>query len=387
MVSSNVDVVIVGAGIVGAALAVSLRNSGLQLAVVEASPPERTTGAWDTRVYAISPGSARLLSDAGIWQQIDSARLGPVHAMDVRGDHGARLVLDAYEAGVSELAWIVESGRIQHALWQALQQQDNVLLRAGVSGVALGWSGDNARIELSDGSVMTSSLVVAADGRPSWVRGQAGLEARRGDYHQSGVVANFACERSHRQIARQWFREDGILAWLPLPDDVVSMVWSTDPDHAAELAGMPADVLAGRVAAAGGHELGDMHLVTSPAVFPLSILRVPSLVAPGLALIGDAAHGVHPLSGQGVNLGLRDVAALSSVLLARGDAPCGDLALLRRYERRRRGDILVMQGVTDGLHRLFQVRNPLVAALRNAGMDILQRLEPLKSTLIRQALS
>ncbi len=387
MVNTEVDVVIVGAGIVGAALAVRLAKSGLRLAVVEPVPPAAPADTWDSRVYAISPGSARLLSEAGVWQQIDPHRLGPVHAMDVRGDHGARLVLDAYEAGVAELAWIVESGRIQHALWQSLQQQDNLYLLTGVSGVTLAWTGERSRLELSDGSVVSAGLVVAADGRPSWVRQQARLEARREDYHQSGVVANFACEHSHRQIARQWFRADGILAWLPLPDDVVSMVWSTDPVHAAELAGLSPDQLAARVADAGGRVLGDMHLVTPPAVFPLSILRVPSLVAPGLALIGDAAHGVHPLSGQGVNLGLRDVAALASILLARGDAGCGELALLRRYERARRGDILAMQGVTDGLHRLFRTRNPLVAALRNAGMDVLQRIEPLKSVLIRQALS
>ncbi len=387
MVSIEVDVVIVGAGIVGAALAVSLSNSGLRLAVVESVPPAVPPDTWDSRVYAISPGSARLLSQADVWQQIAPHRLGPVHAMDVRGDHGARLVLDAYEAGVAELAWIVESSRIQHALWQSLQQQDNLHLLTGVSGVTLAWTGERSCLELSDGSVVSAALVVAADGRPSWVRQQARLEARREDYHQSGVVANFACEHSHRQIARQWFREDGILAWLPLPDDVVSMVWSTDAAHAAQLASLPADQLAARVADAGGRVLGDMRLVTPPAVFPLSILRVPSLVAPGLALIGDAAHGVHPLSGQGVNLGLRDVAALTDILLARGDAGCGELALLRRYERARRGDILAMQGITDGLHRLFRTRNPLVAALRNAGMDLLQRIEPLKSVLIRQALS
>ncbi len=392
MVTHNVDVVIVGAGIVGAALAVSLRQSGLALALVEPNPPALSlqeaadAAPWDSRIYAFSPGSARLLAQLGAWQQLDATRLGAVHAMDVRGDQGARLVLDAYEAGVPELAWIAESSQIQNALWRVMQQQDNLQIHSGVTGISLGWTGEQSRLELSDGSVINASLVVAADGRPSWVRQQARLEARRSDYHQSGVVANFVCEHAHRQIARQWFRQDGILAWLPLPDNVVSMVWSTDATHTAELLALPAAELAERVAAAGEHALGDMRVVTPAAAFPLSILRVPVTVAPGLALIGDAAHGVHPLSGQGVNLGLRDVAALSAVLLARGEAGCGELTLLKRFERARRGDVLAMQAVTDTLHKLFRTQNPWVAAMRNMGMDLLQRIEPLKSRMIRQAL-
>lgn len=387
MVKHDFDVVIVGAGIVGATLAAALRGSGLELALVEQRPPPPPSPQWDARIYAFSPGSAALLDSVGVWSQLDAGRIAPVRAMDVRGDRGGHVLLDAYEAGVPQLAWIAESGRVQYGVWQVLRNQPDLTLFSGVQGRDLRWSSAGAQLELDNGEQLSARLVVAADGRASWVRAQAGIAAHRGDYHQSGVVANFACARAHEHIARQWFREDGILAWLPLPGQALSMVWSTDAAHTAELLALSPEGLAERVAEAGGRALGDLRVLTPAAAFPLSILRVDSLVAPGLALIGDAAHGVHPLSGQGVNLGLRDVARLARVLRERGDAGCGDLPVLRRYERARRGDILAMQTVTDTLYHLFGAKHPLLARLRNAGMDVVQHLAPIKSRLMQQALA
>ena len=384
---NDFDLVIVGAGIVGAALAASLRGAGLEIALLEPHPPRPPDEDWDARIYAFSPGSVALLERTGAWPAIDAQRLAPVYAMDVRGDGAGHIRLDAADAGALQLAWIAESGRVQHALWQSLQGQAGLTVLPGARGTAVRWAADGAQLTLEDGTVLQTRLVVAADGRPSWVRGMAGIDVRRGDYRQSGVVANFSCQRPHEGMARQWFRDDGILAWLPLPGERISIVWSTDALHTAELLALAPEALAERVVEAGGRALGDLTLLTPAVAFPLSILRVDRLVAPGLALIGDAAHGVHPLSGQGVNLGLRDVAELSRVLRERGEAGCGDLVLLRRYERARRGDILAMQTVTDGLYHLFAPRNPLIAGLRNLGMNLVQNLAPLKSRLVRQALA
>ncbi len=391
MVKNHFDVIIAGAGIVGAALACALRDSGLSLALVEPHPVAPPGETLDTRIYAVSPGSAALLANIGVWETLDQRRICPVYAMDVRGDQGAKIVLDAYQAGVPQLAWILEGHRIQYGLWQAMQNQVNLTLISGAKGEGLCWSEPStssrrAKLTLDDGRQLSADLVVAADGRASWVRAQAGIEARREDYQQSGVVANFACEHPHRNMARQWFREDGILAWLPLPDHAISMVWSTGDAHTQALLAATPEQLAEQVAQAGGNGLGQLRTLTPAAAFPLSILRVSPIVAPGLALVGDAAHGVHPLSGQGVNLGLRDVAELVKVLKQRGAAHCGDLGLLRRYARARRGDIVTTQTVTDGLHHLFHDQNPVLRHLRNVGMDVAGRIGPLKSWLVRQSL-
>ena len=386
MVTRHFDIIIVGAGIVGAALAAALRNSGLNLALIEPRPPHEPAADWDTRIYAISPGSVALLQHVNAWQRIDSSRLTPVHAMQVHGDGNARLVLDAIQSGVPQLAWIAEAGHIQYALWQTLVEQPNLTIFCPGQGRSLHWSAQQARLELDDDQCLSADLVVAADGRASWVREQAGIIARRDDYHQSGVVANFSCERPHRHIARQWFRDDGILAWLPLSDRAISMVWSTATEHANCLLAYPPEQLAQQVAIAGQHALGKLQALGQAAAFPLSLLRVNPIVRPGLALIGDAAHGVHPLSGQGVNLGLRDVSELAAVLLDRQSARCGDLPLLERYARARRADILTTQSVTDGLYHLFHHQHPLLARLRNIGLNTVARLDPVKSWLVQQSL-
>ncbi|GBL45837.1 2-octaprenyl-3-methyl-6-methoxy-1,4-benzoquinol hydroxylase [Sulfuriferula multivorans] len=386
MTAAAYDIIVVGAGIVGATFSAALKGSGLEVALVEPHPPAVPTPEWDARIYAISPGSARFLDELGVWQGFDAARIAPVYGMEISGDTGAQLEFDAYAAGLPQLAWIMESNRIQHGLWTALQQQSNLTLFAGARCAELDWSAAGARLALADGTVLQSQLIVAADGGNSWVRQQADIGVTRRNYGQLGVVANFECSRSHANIARQWFRPGGVLAWLPLPGRRFSMVWSTAEAHAQTLLALPGAELAERVAQAGGHTLGKLDLLGAPAAFPLALSRMDALVKPGLALIGDAAHGVHPLAGQGVNLGLRDARELAQVLRARGAASCGELPLLRRYERARKEDILTMQGVTDGLHTLFGSTQPGLARLRNTGLDLTNRLGLIKNLLIQHAL-
>src|SRR5574340_1044214 len=334
MSSERYQIVVVGAGLVGAAAALALGRQGLRVALVERQPPLVPNDTWDTRIYAISPANQRFLERLGAWQRMDAGRVQPVYRMDVAGDASGSLRLDAYEAGVSHLAAIVESGRLQHALWQAIESDGNVALYCPAAIDSIVREGALTRLTLADGAVLETELLVGADGAASRIREWAGLASTLTPYGQSGVVANFACERSHRGTAFQWFFDSDILAWLPLPGNCMSMVWSTRTAHADELVALDAEALVEKVSAAGHDRLGAMHLLTPAAAFPLRLIRVEAAVAPGVALVGDAAHGVHPLSGQGVNLGFSDAEALVEVLARHRRVP-GDWRVLQDYARRR----------------------------------------------------
>ena len=384
----NFDVVIIGGGLVGASLAAALRSSGLSLALVESQLPPEPASGWDGRIYAISPGSRSFLEQSGVWSRLDPGRIAPVEVMRVFGDTGAELEFSAYQMGVAELACILENRALQHALWQKLQQQENLTLLQPASCAALRFDDKAAELELKDGRTLTSKLVVGADGRDSWVRDQAGIKAAPVDYRQYGVVANFNCELPHRGIAYQWFQPDGILALLPLPGNRVSMVWSVGPEKSAGLLALAHDELCSQVAAASQHKLGKLMIITPPAAFPLRMLTLQHIVARRLALIGDAAHNIHPLAGQGVNTGFRDARQLAQLLLERGaQNDCGDENLLRRYERKRKEDIYSMQATTYGLKYLFNNDAPLLRTLRNLGLSATNRLTPLKKMLMQHALN
>ena len=380
------DLVIVGGGLAGASLAVALRDARLKIALVENSAPRRPEG-WDARIYAVSPVNAEFLERIGVWKHLDPARLEPIRAMRVQGDQAATLDFSAYGAGVPELGWILESSLMACELWENVKRQGNVTLFQPARPAALEFRHDAAQLRLDDGQSLACRLLVAADGRDSWVREAAGLAADNRHYREKGVVANFACSRPHRGVAWQWFREDGVLAYLPLPGQRMSMVWSTPDAQADALCALPPEALCRRVAEAGQGVLGELELITPAAAFPLRLMRVPQTVAPRLALVGDAAHGIHPLSGHGINLGFQDVAVLASLLSA---APpwqdIGALPFLRRYQRARREETVLMQGTTDLLRRLFKAESPALAWLRNAGLGLTDRLPVVKNVLIRYAL-
>lgn len=379
------QVVIVGAGLVGAAAALALGRQGLRVALVERQSPPLPDAAWDTRIYAITPANQRLLERLGAWQRIDAGRVQPVFRMDVAGDAAGAIRLDAYEAGVSHLAAIVESGRLQHALWQAIEADGNVALYCPAAIESLERGEGLTQIALADGSRLEAELVVGADGAASRTREWAGLASTLTPYGQSGVVANFECEHAHRGTASQWFFDSDILAWLPLPGNRLSVVWSTRTAHADELLALDAAALAAKVRAAGHDRLGALRLLTPAAAFPLRLIRVESVVAPGVALVGDAAHGVHPLAGQGVNLGFGDAEALAEVLAQHRRTHLGDMRVLERYARQRAEPVQRMQALTHGLHHLFA--DSRAAWLRNAGMTIVNQLPPLKAALVREAMS
>jgi 2-octaprenylphenol hydroxylase len=390
--ATDCDVLVAGAGLVGLALGRALANAGLSVALadraaVTAPDSPAADDDWDARVYAISPGSAAFLRAQGAWQALPPDRLAPVESMRIEGDAGALLNFSAYELGERALAWIVEERALRAAL-VPLVRSAGISIHAPCTFESLSFSRDAAALRLADQSILAARVVVGADGARSWVREAAGMAAVSKSYGQTAVVANFECERAHHGRAHQWFRDDGgVLAWLPLPGRRVSIVWSAPERLAQELLALPMDVLAARVAAEGRHILGALECLTPSAGFPLHRVRLPTAIAHRLALVGDAAHGVHPLAGQGVNLGFGDAEALSAVLRERGAlADPGAPMLLERYARRRAEPVLAMQAATDALARLFGIASPWIRSARNIGMTAIDRFPTAKRLLAQSAL-
>jgi ubiquinone biosynthesis UbiH/UbiF/VisC/COQ6 family hydroxylase len=310
-------------------------------------------------------------------------RLVPVHAMRIYGDESSSLEFDAYGAGVPELAWIVEDGLLQQALWRGLE----VPVFAPAQCASLEVRSESAQLGLSDGCKLSTRLVVAADGANSFVREQAGIAARERDYGQSALVANFGCERPHENVAYQWFQGGAVLALLPLAGPHVSMVWSLPTSEAQRISRLRDKELCREVEVAARGVLGAMTMVTPARSYPLRRLAAERLVAPRVALAGDAGHVIHPLAGQGLNLGLQDARELAAVLTAREPLrDPGELALLRRYERSRAEPILAMDTMVDSLFKLFGAEGKLAARLRNAGLNLTDRLPVVKNMLMRQAM-
>ena len=383
----NTDIVIVGGGLVGASLAAALDASPYRVSLVESSANGAVdSSAWDSRIYAISAASKAFLESIGAWRQVDAERVCPVARMQITGDRGATLEFSAYDSGLPALAWIVESGAMSRGIWACLERQANLTVYRPAVPSALDLAPAAATLGFEDGRKIQGRLVIGADGAQSFVRSAAHIAVDVKPYLQSGVVANFRCRKAHLGTAFQWFREDGILAWLPLPGERMSMVWSTSEAHVADLLALSEESLCERVAEAGGRALGDLELMTPAAAFPLALRRASHMIDDRVALVGDAAHTVHPLAGHGVNLGFGDAAKLADVLRsARAGADPGDRLLLRRFERARAEDIMLMLATTDGLAKLFGAQAGPVSWLRNSGMGLLDRLPPVKNMLVRHA--
>ncbi len=377
--------VIAGGGPVGMALACAL--PGFDVRVIEAAAAR--TAPWpeefDVRVYAVSPGTRDFLREMGAWEGLDAARMAPVRRMEIFGDEGARLAFSSRPAGA--LAWIVEAGRLAEAIERHAASFAHVAITRGIAARGFGAEAERIHVELENGERVDGELLVGADGPDSRVRSQLGMPFAEEPYAEAAVVANFATEVEHGAVARQWFRADGVLAWLPLPGKRISIVWSTPLAHADSLAALDSRELERRVRDAGGAALGDLVLVSPVARFNLRSVRVADPVAPGVALVGDAAHAVHPLAGQGVNLGFQDARLLAQVLSARSavERP-GDLRVLRRYARERREDVTAMHFVTDGLDKLFASGNRGARAFRNLGLALVNAQPWAKAALVRRAM-
>lgn len=376
---------------VGAALGCALGGSEFKVAVLEqqvpaAAPP---TGEFDQRVSAIALASRALFENVGAWAGIASRRFAPVRVMEVQEANGAGAIrFDAAEIGEPELSYIIENRVIQAALFERLQQFTNIHVLCPVEIVGIDMVAGHGAVRLADGRVLVSSLIVGADGAHSKVREAAGLATFTHDLAQQAIVATVRTALPHADTARQVFLPTGPLAFLPLPDvHCSSIVWSADNDRADTLKALDDDAFRGELAAAFGDRLGEIREVGPRAVFPLAIRSARHYVAERVALIGDAAHTVHPLAGQGVNLGFLDAGMLADVLLEarrRGRDP-GSFEVLRRYERARKAGNLAMQTATGAFRYLFSGRIPAMAWVAGAGLSAVDRLPPLKHAFMRYA--
>ena len=385
--TKHYDIVIVGASLVGASAAVALAKQGFTVALVDRKFPivELTNGDWDSRIYAISPGNTDWLKSLGVWQRMNTERITPIAEMQIWGDANAEaLNFNAEDVFADNLGYILESRALQQALWDELQTLD-VDVMIGAEGASVALHEQEATLQLADDMELKAKLMIAADGGNSWVRARAGLSQQKIIYEHVGVVANFEVELPHQHIARQWFLDEGILAWLPLAGNRISMVFSTK--HSQNLMALSPSELADHVAQAGGNALGKMHCITPAVAFPLVKQNASAMIANRLALLGDSAHQVHPMAGQGVNLGFRDVVGLAQVLAERNPlADIGDRFVLRRYERARKADVLAMQALTHGLYGAFDSKQALVRSLRNWGLGLPNQHPILKRALMKQAL-
>lgn len=390
------DVCIVGNGAIAKTAALGLAQAGHSVTLLVppargAAPAAGAERPWDVRVYALNHTAHELLSSLKVWGALDMERVAPVDSMVVHGDgeKAGGLAFDAFGAHAGALAWIVEDSNLTQALDAALKFAPNVQLVTG-RAEKLEERTDAATVRLDDGTVIQAELVLGADGRESWVRGQCGIGIDYRSYHQRGVVANFACEKPHHGVAYQWFTcAEGIVALLPLPGQRVSLVWSAPETLAETLMSESQGELAIRLGQFAEDKLGALKPLQPENVksVPLAIVRPHSIVAPRVALVGDAAHVVHPLAGHGMNLGFGDVVDLLKVLSEREERrSVGDERVLARYARARKEDVLLMQLATDGLERLFSANLEPVRVIRNLGLNLLDKLPMVKRRLISHAM-
>ncbi len=401
------DLVIVGAGIAGAALAASLRGHGLSIALVEGRPLDACPlsspapeASYDPRVSALTARSRTQLQQLGAWQDIVDYRCCPYRHMTVWDADGTGLIeFDSSEVSADALGYIAENLAINAALLRQVRgSQDITLINPASLESCMRLSTGELRMQLADGDVIDTGLLVAADGAQSRVRSLLQFATREWDYGQTAIVTTARLERPHEETAWQRFLPSGPLAFLPLPGgppgggppggSYCSIVWSLQDERVQDLLDLEDSAFCSALGEAFEWRLGSVLDCSPRFAFPLRQRHAVDYVQPGVALIGDAAHTIHPLAGQGINLGLQDVAVLAEELInaiARGADP-GSLAVLRRYQRRRKGENLLMMTAMEGFKRLFEQNALPVRWLRNSGMRHLDAVGLVKRGVMRRAM-
>jgi len=396
------DVTVVGAGLVGLSAALAMHRVGHEVVLVDnqACPiPQQLENDtdWDQRIYAISPKNAQWLSDLGAWDSLDATRIGKMQSMEIWGDTGGKsLSLAAEDVNADDLGFIVEERALRTALMQQVQAC-GVHTLFGSQCTSLSTTPEKATLTLENQQVIESKLLIAADGASSWVRRQQDIAVEEKDYQQTAIVANFITEKPHGNIARQWFRQDGatadgsthcgILAWLPLPGNKISIVWSAPSQYANCLLALDAEAFTKEVMLAGNSALGELTIMGEAAAFPLVLKKAESLVQDCVVLAGDAAHRIHPMAGQGVNLGFRDVIDLIEAVSHRNPyQPINDKGLLKRYARVRKVDMFNMLTLTNGLYHLFESQNAVISKVRNWGLSATNQ-QSVKKMLVKNAIA
>lgn len=386
------DVAIIGAGLVGLAAAVAMQRAGQSVVIVDAKTPtniQLAEDAWDTRIYAISPRNAAWLRELGVWQDLNPARIGHMQAMEIFGDD-AQVTLSAEDVNADDLGFILEAGALSQATHSRVEKLGiRTFFNAPCRDIQV--FENSTTLTLENGQVITSTLLIAADSSQSWVRQQLNLPLRHKSYGQSAIVANFKVEKSHGNIARQWFSilegKNSILAWLPLPDNTISIVWSVSTKVAETLLLLNDDEFTAKVQNAGGATLGDLNLIGARAVFPLVMQKADDYSQQSVVFMGDAAHKIHPMAGQGVNLGFRDVIDFMHILKNKNAYQAiNDASLLKGYARKRKVDMLNMLLLTDGLYQLFESQNKVIKKVRHWGMSATNH-KVIKKMLVENAIA
>ncbi|SNR33843.1 2-octaprenyl-6-methoxyphenyl hydroxylase [Paracoccus sediminis] len=388
---TDVDVLIAGGGLNGPTLALALAGAGLRVAVVDPRPVDaRASDNFDGRAYALAVASQRLLKALGLWDGLagDSQPIRQVKASQGRSGEGAApffLHFDSAEIEEGPVGHMLEDRFLYRALLAAMRDRVRHLPDLLVTGH--GSTAGGVEVVLSDGRRLRAGLLVGADGRGSGVAARAGIRRQGWGYGQTALVAAIAHERPHHGIAQQYFMATGPLAILPLPGNRSSVVWSETNANARAIAALPDDAFLDVLRPRFGDYLGRIELAGGRFTYPLSLSLAERYVADRVALVGDAAHGVHPIAGQGLNLGLRDVAALAEVLVdaARRGEDIGSEMVLERYQGWRRFDATALALGMDGVNRLFATENPLVSAVRGVGMGIVTAVPALRRGFMRRA--
>lgn len=385
------DVIIIGGGMVGATLACALAQQDFNIALVETRAPDCTwpQAVFDIRTSAITRASQRMFEEIGAWAGMAARRVCPYREMRVWDATGNGAIhFDSAAIGEPDLGHIIENGVIQAALWERTAELPGITRYCPAQPQSLSLAHDGAALVLQDGTRLSARLIVGADGGQSWTRQQAGLPTYGWSYQQHAVVAVVRTERDHQDTAWQRFNTEGPLAFLPLAEQTFGIVWSTAPEHAEQLVAIDKTAFLKELHLSFGDALGRMLEVGERAAYPLRLSHTLRYTATRLALVGDAAHSIHPLAGQGVNLGLSDARALIHTLLdARAkQQDLGHALVLRRFERARKADNLLMMTVMDGFKRLFSNDQPVLKGTRNLGLSLTDRLTPVKNAVMRQAL-
>lgn len=391
------DLIVVGAGLVGSACVLALRQHAiardLRIAVVERTLPSTPAAAnapWGLRVSALSPESVRFLQDVGLQKHWPSLRPAPYSDMRVWDADGTGAVhFSAHQAGVEHLGVLMENAALQTALWQQLTQDSGLSVYASQAWTMLERRLHDWQLTLADGDTLSAPLVIAADGAPSRVREAAGIAVARHDYHQRGLVCTVSHEKPHETTAWQRFLPTGPLAFLPTDHpQQSSIVWTLPSEQALAYAAMPVAEFEQALARAFEHRLGGVKLLGERASFPLVAQQAEHYCRDGVVLIGDAAHSIHPLAGQGVNLGFLDAAALVQALVAQRHAglPWSHERAQRQYSRARRGHNSLMMHAMSGFEALFGSELPALRVLRNFGMRAFERSALIKQRIAQTAL-
>jgi 2-octaprenylphenol hydroxylase len=387
----NYDVLIVGGGIVGLTQALALQGSGLSIGLIEAQASQgMPKGDAGLRVTALTLASQTILERLGAWQHLDKKRLTPYTDMQVWDqDSFAKIDFTAAQVKQTELGYIVENQAIRHSLWIEAQSSAAIQILAPSSIERLAFGQQECFVTLDDGSHVSARLVIGADGAHSKVKQQANLAQVFWDYDQRGIVATIKTEHAHHNIARQVFTPTGPLAFLPLWEpNQCSIVWSQDEEHAQRLLALPSADFDKALTAAFGAQLGLCETISQRQSYPLTMRYLRQWVDDGVAVIGDAAHTIHPLAGQGANLGMLDALALAEQIcsLVQQDKDFSQAKNLRPFERWRKTETVKMIAVMETFKRLFSGRQPVKKLLRDLGLSAVNHIPLAKKTIIKQAM-